>query len=79
MKTVVFSGLVPGDLDKAKSKLDHLLCITGMVKAEREREEIRKIKEHQKHLVICIVRRFGLDQNKVKLSPFSLIGNSGRS
>lgn len=39
MKFVMFSELVLGDLDKAQSNLDHLLCITGREKGKKKKEE----------------------------------------
>lgn len=45
MKTVLFSELVVEDLDEAKSNLDHVLCITEIVKEKRG-----EIKDHLEHV-----------------------------
>ena len=39
MKTVLFYELVLEDLDEAKSDLEHLLCITEMVKEKKRRDK----------------------------------------
>lgn len=44
MKPVLFSELLPEDLDKIKSNLEHLLCIREMVKEKRG--EIKDNLEH---------------------------------
>lgn len=48
MKFVMFSELVLGDLDKAQSNLDHLLCITGREKGKKKKRG--EVKEHQDYL-----------------------------
>ena len=39
MKTVLFYESVLEDLDEAKSNLEHLLCITVMVKEKKEERQ----------------------------------------
>lgn len=73
MKTVLFSELVVEDLDEAKSNLDHVLCITEIVKRKRG-----EIKDHLEHVAMNSQEDSVQSKSKILSSPpLSLKGNSG--
>ena len=66
MKTVLSSEFLPEELDKIKSNLEHLLCITEIVKEKRG-----EIKGRLEHVAKRGVSAFSIEQSKLQYSLLS--------